>query len=178
MEFNFFFPNPYLLKVFSYTHGILLFFPLTSDKKVELQSEKRQHDIISEFQQFKSWEEYYRHIIKLGKSLPKLEDSLYQEKFLVKGCQSRVWFFASLNDKGEMILKADSDAMIVKGLVSLLLRLYSGLPPSEILKTKPIFIETLGLDEQLSPGRSNGFLSMVKQIKLYAQAFILTEGHG
>ncbi len=142
---------------------------------MELQSEKRQHDIINEFRQFKSWEEYYKHVIQLGKNLPKPEDSLYQEKFLVKGCQSQVWLFASLNDRGEMILKADSDAMIVKGLVSLLLRLYSGLPPSEILKTKPVFIETLGFHEQLSLGRANGFLSMVKQIMLYARAFTLTQ---
>ena len=142
---------------------------------MELQSEKRQHNIINEFQQLKNWEEYYKYIIRLGKTLPRLEDHLYQEKFLVKGCQSRVWLFAKLNDRGQMILKADSDAMIVKGLVSLLLRLYSGLSPSEVLKTKPIFIETLGFKDHLSPGRNNGFLSMIKQINLYAQAFVLTQ---
>ncbi len=142
---------------------------------MEQQSEKRQRNIINEFQQLKNWEDSYKYIIRLGKNLPKLEDSLYQEKFLVKGCQSRVWLFAQLNDKGQMILKADSDAMIVKGLVSLLLRVYSDLPPSEVLKTKPVFIETLGFKDHLSPGRTNGFLSMIKQIHLYAQAFVLTQ---
>ena len=142
-------------------------------KSYQIQSEKRQYDIINEFKELKNWEEYYKHIIRLGKELPKLEDNFYQEKFLVKGCQSQVWLSAELNNKGQMILKADSDAMIVRGLVCLLLRLYSGLPPSEILKTNPVFIETLGFKEHLSPNRTNGFLSMIKQIKLYAQAFTL-----
>ena len=143
---------------------------------MEVSAEKRQNEIIGEFNQLQGWEEYYKHIIKLGKDLPKLDEFLYQEKFLVKGCQSRLWLFAKLNEKGQMILKADSDALIVKGLVSLLLKVYSGLPPEEVLKSKPEFIETLGFKEHLTPSRANGFLSIVKQIKLYAQAFILTQG--
>lgn len=140
---------------------------------MESQAHKRQQDIIAEFESLGGWEDRYKHIIKIGKDLPKLEDDLYQDQFLVKGCQSRVWLHASLNDQGQMILKADSDAMIVKGLVRLLLRVYSGLTPQEILQTSPEFIEKLGFKESLSPSRANGFLSMVKQIMLYAQAFAM-----
>lgn len=138
------------------------------------EADQRQQTIIDEFQSLKGWEERYKHIIKMGKDLPKLDDSLYDERFLVKGCQSQVWLHAEMGDHGEMILKADSDAMIVKGLVSLLLKAYSGLPPKDVMSTPPRFIEELGFQEYLSPSRANGFLSMVKQIMLYAQAFVLT----
>lgn len=134
----------------------------------------RQQQIIGEFSQLKSWEDRYKKIIQIGKALPKLSEDLYDEKFLVKGCQSQVWLHASLNDQGQMVLQGDSDAMIVKGLVALLLRAYSELPPAEVLKTPPQFIEELGFKDYLSPSRANGFLSMVKQIMLYAQAFVLT----
>ncbi len=137
-------------------------------------ADSRQSQIVEEFNALKGWEERYKHIIKIGKDLPELEEGLYDEKFLVKGCQSQVWLHAELNASGEMIIKADSDAMIVKGLVSLLIQAYSGLKPSEILKTPPRFIEELGFQDYLSPSRANGFLSMVKQIMLYAQAFALT----
>ncbi len=135
---------------------------------------QKQREIVEEFQQMGGWEDRYKHIIKVGKDLPKLSEDLYQEKFLVKGCQSQVWLHAQLNEQGQMILQADSDAMIVKGLVSLLLRAYSGLTPKEVLAAPPTFIEELGFKESLSPSRANGFLSMVKQIMLYAQAFALT----
>jgi len=134
---------------------------------------KRQLQIVQEFESFGGWEDRYRHIIKIGKDLPKQEDSFYDEKFLVKGCQSQVWLHASMSDEGQMLLKADSDAMIVKGLAAILLRVYSGLTPDEVLKTPPDFIEKLGFKDSLSPSRANGFLSMVKQIQLYAQAFVL-----
>ena len=122
------------------------------------QAEKRQQAIIEEFSQLSGWEERYKNIMK----------------FLVKGCQSQVWMHAHLNDDKKMILEGDSDAMIVKGLVALLLRAYSGLTPQEILKSSPKFIEELGFKDHLSPSRANGFLSMLKQIHLYAQAFTLT----
>jgi len=138
-------------------------------------ADNRQQTIIDEFSQIKNWEDRYKKIIQIGKELPKLSDELYDEKFLVKGCQSQVWLHASLDDQGRMELKADSDAMIVKGLVALLLKAYSGLTPKEVLRTPPRFIEALEFTEYLSPSRANGFLSMVKQTMLYAQAFTLTQ---
>ncbi|MEM7646137.1 MAG: SufE family protein [Pseudomonadota bacterium] len=136
---------------------------------------ERQQEIIDEFNQLKSWEDRYKQIIKIGKGLEKLPEDLYQEKFLVKGCQSQVWLHAHKNEQGQMILQADSDAMIVKGLVALLLRAYSGLTPQEVLEAPPEFIQQLGFQESLSPSRANGLLSMIKQIMLYAQAFQLTQ---
>ncbi len=141
---------------------------------MESLGKQRQQEIIAEFKQCSGWEERYKHIIKVGKELPRLSDELYDDKFLVKGCQSQVWLHAQLNEQGQMILHGDSDAMIVKGLAALLLRLYSGLAPAEVLQTPPTFIEDLGFKDYLSPSRANGFLSMVKQIMLYAQAFTLT----
>lgn len=138
-------------------------------------AEEKQQIIIDEFNQIKGWEDRYKKIIQIGKELPAIEEHLYSEKFLVKGCQSQVWLFASLNAQGEMTIQADSDAMIVKGLVALLKKAYSGLPPKEILNSPPRFIEELGFKDYLSPSRANGFLSMVKQIMLYAQAFALTQ---
>lgn len=139
-----------------------------------MNAQERQQDIVKEFEALGGWEDRYKHIIKIGKDLPKLDENLYDEKFLVKGCQSQVWLHASLNEQGEMLIQADSDAMIVKGLVSLLVRTYSGLKPKEVLESPPTFIKDLGMQDHLSPSRANGFLSMVKQIMLYAQAFALT----
>lgn len=135
---------------------------------------QKQQEIVQEFQQLGGWEDRYKHIIKIGKDLPQQPADFYQDKFLVKGCQSQVWLHAQLNEQGQMVLQADSDAMIVKGLVSLLVRAYSGLTPKEVLAAPPTFIEELGFKESLSPSRANGFLSMVKQIMLYAQAFSMT----
>ncbi|MCB0378675.1 MAG: SufE family protein [Bdellovibrionales bacterium] len=139
------------------------------------ESQKRQKTLVDEFSQCKDWESRYKKIIAMGKSLEKLDESLYQEKFLVKGCQSQVWLHAHLDSHGKVILQADSDALIVKGLVSLLLNIYSGLTPDEILSTSPDFIKELGFQKHLSPSRANGFLSMIKQIMLYAQAFKMQE---
>lgn len=139
------------------------------------QAQEKQQAIIEEFNQIQGWEDRYKKIIQIGKDLPKIAEELYDDKYLVKGCQSQVWLFASLNEKGEMEITADSDAMIVKGLVALLKRAYSGLPPEEIIQTPPRFIEELGFKDYLSPSRANGFLSMVKQIMLYAQAFLLSK---
>lgn len=136
---------------------------------------KRQESIVAEFQKIQGWEDRYKKIIQIGKELPPFPGELYQDKFLVKGCQSQVWMHASVDEQGQMFIQADSDALIVKGLVALLLKVYSGLKPQEILKSPPIFIEKLGFKDYLSPNRTNGFLSMVKQIMLYAQAFSLTQ---
>lgn len=134
--------------------------------------EERQQNLLDEFSEMNNWEERYKKIIDKGKTLTKLADEIYDDKFLVKGCQSRVWLHAQLEDS-RMVLQADSDALIVKGLVALLLDLYSGAQPQEVLKHSPSFIEELGFQSYLSPSRANGFLSMIKQIKLYAQAFEL-----
>jgi cysteine desulfuration protein SufE len=138
-------------------------------------AENKQQEIIDEFLKIKSWEDRYKKIISIGKELKPLSENLYDDKYLVKGCQSQVWLFARLNEQGEMIIEADSDALIVKGLVALLKRGYSELTPQEILETQPRFIQELGFQEYLSPSRANGFVAMVKQIKLYAQVFKLSE---
>ena len=110
----------------------------------------------------------------MGKELPKFPDDIYQDQFLVKGCQSRVWLKAGMDKNGKMILQADSDALIVKGLVAILLGVYSEAKPAEVVKCPPEFVNDLGFSNYLSPSRANGFLSMVKQIMLYATALNLT----
>ena len=108
----------------------------------------------------------------MGKELPPLPEDYYDSKFLVKGCQSQVWLHASLNENGEMIIQADSDALIVKGLVALLIKVYSGLTPDKILKQPPQFIEELGFGQFLSPSRANGFLSMISDNVFVATVYI------
>lgn len=129
-----------------------------------------QEEIIEEFSVFSEWMEKYEYIIDLGKELPPMSEQAKSEENLVKGCQSRVWVNASFED-GFVYYEADSDAIITKGLIALLLRVYNCQPPDEILKNEPYFIEKIGLKEHLSPTRSNGLVNMVKKIKLYALAF-------
>lgn len=133
--------------------------------------EERQHQIIEEFQSLKDWEDRYKKIIEMGRQLPDMPEDLKTEENKVKGCQSQVWLHAQLTTHGEMILQGDSDAMIVKGLVAMLLRVYSGVNPNEILKTPPEFLRALGFESHLSPSRANGLHAMLKQIRLYATAF-------
>ena len=132
---------------------------------------ERQAQIIKEFSATDDWEARYKRIIDLGKNLPEMPAELKTEENIVKGCQSQVWLSARLNDQGQMVLQGDSDALIVKGLVALLLRLYSGAPPAEILQSPPEFLRALGFEGNLSPSRANGLHSMLKQIRLYATAF-------
>lgn len=127
-------------------------------------------NIIKDFKGINSWEEKYKHLIELGKALPPMEESYKIEKNLVRGCQSKVWFHVDNRD-GRLYFQGDSDAAIVKGIVALLLHVYSGRTPDEILSTKPTFLEDIGLREHLSMSRSNGLSSMLKQISLYAIAF-------
>jgi cysteine desulfuration protein SufE len=127
-------------------------------------------NIIIDFKGMNSWEDKYKHLIELGKALPEMEENFRSEKNLVRGCQSRVWFHVDLKD-GRLYFQGDSDAAIVKGLVALLLKVYSGRTPDEILSTKPNFLGDIGLREHLSMSRSNGLSSMLKQISLYAIAF-------
>lgn len=132
---------------------------------------ERQTQIIKEFSASEDWEGRYKRIIDLGKSLPDMDAALKTEQNIVKGCQSQVWLSASLNEKNEMVLQGDSDALIVKGLVALLLRVYSGAAPAEVLQSPPEFLKALGFEGNLSPSRANGLHSMLKQIRLYATAF-------
>jgi cysteine desulfuration protein SufE len=126
--------------------------------------------IVSEFELFSDWEERYQHLISLGSQLAKMPDELKTEKNLIKGCQSQVWLHAGLED-GIMVLQADSDALIVKGLVSLVLRACSGFPPSDVLIAGTGFIERIGLSKHLSVTRSNGLAAMIKQINMFALVF-------
>lgn len=130
----------------------------------------REAEIIEEFELFSDWMDKYEHIISLGKELPLIDEGLKSDDLLIKGCQSRVWLHAKLMD-GKVIFTADSDAIITKGVISLLVRVLSGQTPQSIIDTELSFVENIGLKEHLSPTRSNGLVSMIKQMKLYALAF-------
>ncbi|MDX1637694.1 MAG: SufE family protein [Balneolaceae bacterium] len=129
-----------------------------------------QQEIIDEFQALNDWTERYKHIIELGRQLPPLDEKYKVEENLVRGCQSQVWLHTHLDD-GKVIFEADSDAAITKGLVALMVRFYSGQDPDTIIATSPRFIKKIGMQEHLSPTRSNGLASMVKQMKIYAMAY-------
>lgn len=129
----------------------------------------KQREIVDEFADIADWRDRYRHIIDLGRQLPDLPDDLRDDKFKVKGCQSQVWLHPSLED-GLVVFRADSDAAIVKGLVAIVLRVFSGHTPDEILASKPNFVDEIGLSEHLSQTRANGLSSMLKQIQMYAFA--------
>lgn len=131
----------------------------------------RQNQIIQDFSALTQWEDRYKKIIELGKALPAFPEELRTEQNIVKGCQSQVWLSAQLDNQGNMVIHGDSDALIVKGLVALLLKVYSGTPPAEVLATPPEFLRALGFEGNLSPSRANGLHSMLKQIKMYATAF-------
>jgi len=126
-------------------------------------------EIIEEFEMFESWEDKYQYIIDMAKDLPALENQLKTDDRLIKGCQSKVWLH-SLVENGNIIYKADSDAIITKGVVALLVRVLSNHPPDEIINTNLEFIDKIGLKEHLSPTRANGLVSMIKQMKLDALA--------
>ena len=129
-----------------------------------------QEEIVDEFSMFDDWMERYEHLIALGKSLPLIEPQYKTEENIIKGCQSKVWVHGAL-DQQKVVFTADSDAILTKGLVALLLRVFSNRTPQEILDADTKFIDEIGLKEHLSPTRANGLLSMVKQLKIYALAF-------
>lgn len=131
---------------------------------------ERQQAIVAEFQGLLDWEARYRKLIELGKALPDLPDEKKAEDFKIRGCQSQVWMHARL-ENGRVIFEADSDALLVRGLVALLLRVYSDATPAEILTTAPDFVREIGLESKLSPSRANGLFAMIKQMKFYAMAF-------
>jgi cysteine desulfuration protein SufE len=132
--------------------------------------EEIQQEITEEFAGFDDWMDKYAYLIELGNKLKPLDPWFKTEDNLIRGCQSRVWFHQEMAD-GCIVFEGESDALIVNGLVALLIRLYSGRTPKEILSTEPHFIENIGLRQHLSPTRSNGLTAMVKQIKLYALAY-------
>lgn len=132
--------------------------------------EELQNEIIDEFALFDEWMDKYEHIIELGKDLPIIEEQYKIEENLIKGCQSRVWLQADLID-GKIVFTADSDAIITKGIIALMIRVFSNHTPTEIALSDLFFIDQIGLKEHLSPTRSNGLVSMVKQIKMYSIAF-------
>lgn len=129
-----------------------------------------QDNVIEEFSTFDDWMDKYALLIDLGNSLPPLEEKYKTESNLIEGCQSRVWLQADY-ENGKIIFKGESDAVIVKGIVSLLINVLSGHTPQEILDTDLYFIEQIGLKEHLSPTRSNGLVAMVKQMRMYALAY-------
>ncbi len=129
-----------------------------------------QDEIIREFEISDDWMDKYQMIIDLGNRLPPLDEKLKTDDNLIDGCQSRVWVYASIED-GLLHFQADSDAIITKGLIALLIRALSGHTPREILDSDLHFIDAIGLTQHLSPTRSNGLLAMVKQIKTYALAY-------
>ena len=133
-------------------------------------TEQIQQEIIEEFSAFDDWMDKYQMIIDLGNELPPLDPAYKTEDNLIDGCQSRVWLHAEFND-GLLNFEADSDAIITKGLIGLLIRVLSGHTPKEILDCDVHFIDDIGLTQHLSPTRSNGLLSMLKQIKTYALAY-------
>jgi cysteine desulfuration protein SufE len=140
---------------------------LTDVSTPPLTIQQTQERIIKEFNLFHDWTDRYEHIINLGKKLPAIDEVHRSEENKVHGCQSQVWLHATRDD-GIVRFQADSDALIVKGLIALLLRVYNGRTPSEILLTDPYFITKIGLDRHLSPTRANGLGAMLKKIKLYA----------
>lgn len=132
--------------------------------------EESENEIVEEFEIFTDWMGKYEHIIALGDALPKIEEKYKDETHEIKGCQAKVWLQSELRD-GRILYSADSDAIITKGLVALVIRVFSGHTPDEIVKADLSFIDRIGLHEHLSPTRSNGLNAMIKQIKLDALAY-------
>jgi len=137
-----------------------------------------QNAIIEEFEELTDWEERYSRIIKMGRELSEMPDEVRIDKNKIDGCQSQVWMNANF-ENGKIHFQADSDAMIVKGLIALVIKVYSGHAPAEILSTPPEFIKKIGIDNHLSPTRKNGLSAMLKQIQMYAVAYkALSEKQG
>ena len=132
--------------------------------------QEKEQAILEEFSMFDDWMDKYAYLIELGKELPLIEQQFKTNQYLISGCQSRVWLHAEMKE-GNLFFTADSDAVITKGIISLLVRVLNEQTPEEILKTDFSFLEEIGLKEHLSPTRANGLLSMIKQIQLYARAF-------
>jgi cysteine desulfuration protein SufE len=129
-----------------------------------------QNEIVSEFSMFDDWMERYEYIIELGKGLPIIEEQFKTEDNIIKGCQSKVWVHAE-EKEGKVVFSADSDAILTKGIIAILIRAFSNQTPAAILEANTDFIDEIGLKEHLSATRANGLVSMIKKIKMYALAF-------
>jgi cysteine desulfuration protein SufE len=129
-----------------------------------------QEEIVDEFSMFDDWEERFQYTIDLGKSLPLIEEQYKTDDNTIKGCQSKVWLHSEEVD-GKIVFTADSDAIITKGIIAILIRVFSNQKANDILEADTAFIDKIGLKEQLSPTRANGLVSMIKQIKMYALAY-------
>lgn len=129
-----------------------------------------QDEIVEEFSNYDDWMDKYNYLIELSKDLPAIDQKFKSKEYLIQGCQSRVWLNGELSE-GKIIFTADSDAIITKGIVALLIRVLSNHTPEEILNAELYFIDKIGLKENLSPTRANGVVSMLKQMKLYALAY-------
>lgn len=129
-----------------------------------------QNEIIDEFSMFDDWEERYQYMIDLGKTLPLIDDAHKTNDNIIKGCQSKVWVHANMNDN-KVVFTADSDAIITKGIIAILIRTFSNQHPTAILEANSNFIDKIGLKEHLSPTRANGLVNMIKQLKMYAIAY-------
>ena len=132
--------------------------------------EEIQNELIEEFSMFDDWMQRYEYMIDLGKTMPLIADNLKTDEKLIKGCQSKVWLHSELTDN-KVVFTADSDAIITKGIVAILIRTFSNQSPQDILDSNTEFIDEIGLKEHLSPTRANGLVSMIKQMKLYALAY-------
>jgi cysteine desulfuration protein SufE len=129
-----------------------------------------QNEIIDEFAMFDDWEERYQYMIDLGKTLPKIDDQFKTDDYLIKGCQSKVWVHANM-ENNKIVFTADSDAIITKGVIAILIRVFTNQSPKDIIEANTDFIDKIGLKEHLSPTRANGLVSMIKQLKMYAIAY-------
>ena len=129
-----------------------------------------QEEIVDEFSMFDDWMQRYEYMIELGKSLPLIDEQYKTEDNIIKGCQSKVWVHAELKDD-KLVFTADSDAIITKGIIAILIRVFSIQKPKDIIESNTEFIDEIGLKEHLSPTRANGLVSMIKQLKMYAIAY-------
>ena len=129
-----------------------------------------QNDIVDEFSMFEDWMQRYEYMIELGKSLPLIDEKYKTDDNIIKGCQSKVWVHAELADD-KLVFTADSDAIITKGIIAILIRAFSNQKPKDIIEADTSFIDEIGLKEHLSPTRANGLVNMIKQLKMYAIAY-------
>lgn len=137
---------------------------------MKMQIEEIQNEIIDEFSMFEDWEERYQYMIDLGKDLPLIDTQYKTDDNLIKGCQSKVWVHANLVEN-QIVFTADSDAIITKGIIAILIRAFSNQQPQDIINANTDFIDKIGLKDHLSPTRANGLVSMIKKIKMYAIAY-------
>ncbi len=129
-----------------------------------------QNEIIDEFSMFEDWMQRYEYMIELGKSLPLIDERYKTDDYIIKGCQSKVWVHSDMKED-KVIFTADSDAIITKGIIAILIRVFSNQRPQDIMEADTRFIDEIGLKEHLSPTRANGLVSMIKQLKMYALAY-------